>query len=72
MQRSRDLVWDGCLNVRDLGGHRTDANLLRGRTRRNTTVNFHGRAEAGALVDVKVEAATSTTLRGTEQAAVAA
>jgi protein tyrosine/serine phosphatase len=21
--RSRDLVWDGCLNVRDLGGHRT-------------------------------------------------
>ena len=24
MQRSRDLVWDGCLNVRDLGGHRTD------------------------------------------------
>ena len=24
MQRSRDLVWDGCLNVRDLGGFRTD------------------------------------------------
>ncbi|MFL6030650.1 MAG: tyrosine-protein phosphatase [Gaiellaceae bacterium] len=23
MPRSRDLVWDGCLNVRDLGGHRT-------------------------------------------------
>ncbi len=23
MQRSRDLRWDGCLNVRDLGGHRT-------------------------------------------------
>ena len=23
MLRSRDLVWDGCLNVRDLGGHRT-------------------------------------------------
>ncbi|HEV3479286.1 MAG TPA: tyrosine-protein phosphatase, partial [Gaiellaceae bacterium] len=22
--RSRDLVWDGCLNVRDLGGHPTD------------------------------------------------
>jgi protein-tyrosine phosphatase len=22
--RSRDLVWDGCLNVRDLGGHRTE------------------------------------------------
>jgi protein tyrosine/serine phosphatase len=24
LQRSRDLVWDGCLNVRDLGGFRTD------------------------------------------------
>jgi len=24
MQRTRDLVWDGCLNVRDLGGHRTN------------------------------------------------
>jgi protein-tyrosine phosphatase len=24
LQRSRDLVWDGLLNVRDLGGHPTD------------------------------------------------
>jgi protein-tyrosine phosphatase len=24
LQRSRDLVWEGCLNVRDLGGHRTE------------------------------------------------
>src|SRR6266508_2668458 len=24
MGRSRDLRWDGCLNVRDLGGHRTE------------------------------------------------
>lgn len=24
MLRSRDLDWDGCLNVRDLGGHRTE------------------------------------------------
>ncbi len=23
MRRSRDLLWDGCLNVRDLGGHPT-------------------------------------------------
>jgi protein-tyrosine phosphatase len=23
LQRSRELVWDGCLNVRDLGGHPT-------------------------------------------------
>jgi protein tyrosine/serine phosphatase len=24
LQRSRELSWDGCLNVRDLGGHRTE------------------------------------------------
>ena len=24
MQRSRDLIWDGLLNVRDLGGHPTE------------------------------------------------
>ena len=24
MLRSRDLLWDGCLNVRDLGGHSTE------------------------------------------------
>jgi protein-tyrosine phosphatase len=24
LQRSRELIWDGCLNVRDLGGHRTE------------------------------------------------
>src|SRR5919204_1655163 len=24
MQRSRDLVWEGLLNVRDLGGHSTE------------------------------------------------
>ena len=37
------------------GPSRTDASLLRGRTRRNTTVNFAGDAAAGALVDVLVE-----------------
>src|SRR5665811_336646 len=45
---------------------RTDSTLLRGRTRRNTTVNFAGTARAGELVDVLVEAASSTTLRGTQ------
>jgi protein tyrosine/serine phosphatase len=25
LQRSRELVWDGCLNVRDLGGFRTES-----------------------------------------------
>jgi tRNA-2-methylthio-N6-dimethylallyladenosine synthase len=54
------------------GPSRTDPSLLRGRTRRNTTVNFRGTAQAGDLVDVRVEAATSTTLRGTQAARAAA
>src|SRR5687767_13468515 len=55
------------------GRSRTDDRLLRGRTRRNTTVNFAGDASPGDLVGVLVEGATSTTLRGTQQpAAVAA
>jgi tRNA-2-methylthio-N6-dimethylallyladenosine synthase len=53
------------------GPSRTDPSLLRGRTRRNTTVNFPGSAAPGALVDVRVLSATSTTLRG-EQLVVAA
>ena len=54
------------------GPSRTDEAVLRGRTRRNTTVNFTGVAEAGDLVPVAIEGATSTTLRGTATAAVAA
>ena len=54
------------------GTSRTDPSLLRGRTRRNTTVNFAGSAEPGSLVPVRIESATSTTLRGTEAALVAA
>ena len=54
------------------GPSRTDGAYLRGRTRRNTTVNFTGVAAAGDLVRVEVEAATSTTLKGTQLAAVAA
>jgi tRNA-2-methylthio-N6-dimethylallyladenosine synthase len=54
------------------GPSRTDSALLRGRTRRNTTVNFSGTAAAGELVPVRIEGATSTTLRGVELAAVAA
>jgi tRNA-2-methylthio-N6-dimethylallyladenosine synthase len=54
------------------GPSRTDSSLLRGRTRRNTTVNFAGPALPGELVDVVVEGATSTTLRGRARAAVAA
>jgi tRNA-2-methylthio-N6-dimethylallyladenosine synthase len=47
------------------GPSRTDPELRRGRTRRNTTVNFRGEAEPGRLVRVRIEAATSTTLAGT-------
>jgi tRNA-2-methylthio-N6-dimethylallyladenosine synthase len=54
------------------GTSRTDSSLLRGRTRRNTTVNFSGTADPGALVDVRIEAATSTTLRGKQCVPVAA
>jgi tRNA-2-methylthio-N6-dimethylallyladenosine synthase len=54
------------------GPSRTDAELLRGRTRRNTTVNFSGEAEPGELVPVAIARATSTTLAGTQLALVAA
>jgi tRNA-2-methylthio-N6-dimethylallyladenosine synthase len=54
------------------GHSRTDETLLRGRTRRNTTVNFAGDSAPGELVPVLIEAATSTTLRGTQDALVAA
>jgi tRNA-2-methylthio-N6-dimethylallyladenosine synthase len=54
------------------GPSRTDPGILRGRTRRNTTVNFAGTAAAGELVPVRIEGATSTTLRGTETARAAA
>jgi tRNA-2-methylthio-N6-dimethylallyladenosine synthase len=54
------------------GPSRTDPALLRGRTRRNTTVNFSGSADAGELVDVVVEGSTSTTLRGRAVSAVPA
>ncbi len=54
------------------GPSRTDTALLRGRTRRNTTVNFVGSAAPGDLVPVTIEAATSTTLAGTQAVPVAA
>jgi tRNA-2-methylthio-N6-dimethylallyladenosine synthase len=54
------------------GPSRTDPTLLRGRTRRNTTVNFVGSAAAGSLVDVLIDESTSTTLRGREAALAAA
>jgi tRNA-2-methylthio-N6-dimethylallyladenosine synthase len=50
------------------GSSRTGESLLRGRTRRNTTVNFTGAGQPGDLVDVRIEHSTSTTLRGTQEA----
>ena len=52
------------------GPSRTDPELRRGRTRRNTTVNFRGAGDPGELVRVLIESATSTTLAGRAQAAV--
>jgi tRNA-2-methylthio-N6-dimethylallyladenosine synthase len=54
------------------GPSRTDLTLLRGRTRRNTTVNFTGGAAPGELVDVLIDGATSTTLKGTQRVLAAA
>ncbi len=54
------------------GPSRTDPAILRGRTRRNTTVNFTGSAAPGELVDVRIEDASSTTLRGVQLEAAAA
>jgi tRNA-2-methylthio-N6-dimethylallyladenosine synthase len=68
-------------NLRRIGGaeevlvegpSRTDPSLLRGRTRRNTTVNFRGAAAPGELVRVLIESATSTTLTGVEAVPAAA
>jgi tRNA-2-methylthio-N6-dimethylallyladenosine synthase len=48
------------------GPSRTEPEVLRGRTRRNTTVNFRGSAAPGDLVPVTIERATSTTLAGAQ------
>ncbi len=52
------------------GPSRTDESLLRGRTRRNTTVVFAGDAKPGRLVPVLIESATSQTLKGVQEALV--
>jgi len=54
------------------GASRTDPSLLRGRTRRNTTVNFAGSAAPGDVVEVGIERATSTTLGGSQLAVAVA
>jgi tRNA-2-methylthio-N6-dimethylallyladenosine synthase len=54
------------------GPSRTEPELRRGRTRRNTTVNFSGDAAPGELVRVEIASATSTTLAGAQRTFVAA
>jgi tRNA-2-methylthio-N6-dimethylallyladenosine synthase len=54
------------------GPSRTEPELLRGRTRRNTTVNFSGEAAPGEIVSVAIVSATSTTLAGAQLALAAA
>jgi tRNA-2-methylthio-N6-dimethylallyladenosine synthase len=70
-QRNEERV-GGVEEVLVEGPSRTDPALLRGRTRRNTTVNFSGTAAAGDLVAVHIERATSTTLSGSQTALVPA
>src|SRR5947208_7801217 len=70
-ERNRERI-GGVEEVLVEGVSRTDPALLRGRTRRNTTVNLAGTAAPGELVPVEIQHATSTTLRGVERAPVAA
>jgi tRNA-2-methylthio-N6-dimethylallyladenosine synthase len=70
--RRRNVARIGSLDeVLVEGRSRTDASLLRGRTRRNTTVIFDGDAAPGSIVEVLVDGATSTTLRGRQRALAA-
>ncbi|MGH3064984.1 MAG: tRNA (N6-isopentenyl adenosine(37)-C2)-methylthiotransferase MiaB [Gaiellaceae bacterium] len=54
------------------GPSRSDRALMRGRTRRNTMVNFTGSAPVGSLAMVAIDGSTSTTLRGREVSLAAA
>jgi tRNA-2-methylthio-N6-dimethylallyladenosine synthase len=54
------------------GPSRTDTTVMRGRTRRNTTVIVDGGVQPGELVQVEIEASSSTTLRGRPHAFAAA
>ena len=53
------------------GTSRTDAAILRGKTRQNKTALLTGDAVPGSLVDVRIESVTSQTLRGTTVVPVA-
>ncbi len=63
---------DGTVKVLVEGTQRADSELGRGRSRGNKTVLFTPPAPEGALVQVRIESATSQTLRGSAQVAVPA
>jgi tRNA-2-methylthio-N6-dimethylallyladenosine synthase len=65
-ERSRRFV-GRTMEVLVEGTSRTDETRLRGRTRHNKAVNFDGVAEAGEMVQVEIESATSQTLSGSER-----
>jgi len=66
--RARDLVWDGCLNVRDLGGFAADGGETRyGSIVRADSVSLLSRAGWEALVDYGVR--TVIDLRGDHERA---
>ena len=54
------------------GPSRSDQTHIRGRSRRNTMINFTGSAPAGSLAMVAIDDSTSTTLRGREVSLAAA
>ena len=67
MQRSRDLAWDGCLNVRDLGGHPTEDG---GETRYDSVVradSLHQLTEDGWQAVVEYGIRTVVDLRMDEE-----
>ncbi|MEJ7714727.1 MAG: radical SAM protein [Thermoleophilaceae bacterium] len=61
---ARSGSWGGGWRCSWKGRSRNDPDRLRGRTRHNKTVNFTGLGEAGEMVWVDIESATSTTLAG--------
>ena len=67
LQRSRDLVWDGLLNVRDLGGHPTEdgAETRFGAIVRADSVRQLSDEGWGALVDYGIR--TVVDLRGEQE-----
>jgi hypothetical protein len=75
LRRSRNLVWDGCVNVRDLGGHPTEGGREThyGRIVRADTIRTLSEEGRRALVDYGIRTVVDLrTLRELEEDAPAA